>query len=132
MGRSDKRKYQRNCAFSFKRKRATWNTRKDKTMTLDTQINLAESDKGSFYNKKEWLEKYEYGKGLLYSECSDDLRASASIFSNKFAIYIYIYFFFYLGFLSRTLTIHMAAGEGGGYLFNSSLLLPPTSRTLRH
>ena len=29
--------------------------RKDKTMTLDTQVNLAESDKGSFYNQKEWL-----------------------------------------------------------------------------
>ena len=41
-------------------------------------------------------------------------------------------FFFYLGFLSRTFTIHRTAGEGGGYLFNSSLPLPPASRTLRH
>ena len=40
--------------------------------------------------------------------------------------------FFYLGFLSRTFTIHRTAGEGGGYLFKSSLPLPPTSRTLRH
>ena len=40
--------------------------------------------------------------------------------------------FFYLGFLSRTFTIHGTAGEGGGYLFNSSLPLPPASRTLRH
>ena len=31
-------------------------------MTLDTQVNLAKSDKVSFYNKKEWLEEYEYGK----------------------------------------------------------------------
>ena len=44
---------------------------------------------------------------------------------------IYI-FFFYLGFLSRTFTIHGTAGEGGGYLFNSSLPLPPASQTLRH
>ena len=35
------------------------------------------------------------------------------------------FFFFYLGFLSRTFTIHGTAGEGGGYLFNSSLPLPP-------
>ena len=42
------------------------------------------------------------------------------------------YFFFYLGFLSRTFTIHRTAGEGGGYLFNSSLPLPPASQTLRH
>ena len=30
--------------FSFKRKGTAWNKRKDKTMTLDTQVNLAESD----------------------------------------------------------------------------------------
>ena len=32
MGRNDKRKYQRNCAFRFKRKRVTWNKKKNKTM----------------------------------------------------------------------------------------------------
>ena len=32
-------------------------------------------------------------------------------------------FFFYLGFFSRTFTIHGTAGEGEGYLFNSSLPL---------
>ena len=80
------------CAFSFKRKRAAWNKRKDKTMTLDTQVNLAESDKGSFYNQKEWLEEYEYGKGMFYSEYGDDLWKSASIFSNKFANVLVKYF----------------------------------------
>ena len=54
MGRNDNRRYQMNCAFSNKkRKRTAWNKRKDKTMTLDTQVNLAESDKGSLYNRKE-------------------------------------------------------------------------------
>ena len=43
-----------------------------------------------------------------------------------------IIFFFYLGFLSRTFTIHRTAGEGGGYLFNSSLPLSPASQTLRY
>ena len=42
------------------------------------------------------------------------------------------FFFFYLGFLSRTFTIHRTAGEGGGYFFNSSLPLRPASQTLRH
>ena len=42
------------------------------------------------------------------------------------------FFFLYLGFLSRTFRIHGTAGEGGGYLFNSSLPLPPASQTLRH
>ena len=42
-----------------------------------------------------------------------------------------LFYFFYLGFLSRTFTTHRIAGEGGGYLFNSSLPLPPASQTLR-
>ena len=93
MGRSDKCKYQINCAFSFKRKRTAWNKRKDKTMTLDTQVNLEESsNKGSYYNQKEWLEEYEYGKGMFYSEYVVDLRTSASIFSNKFANVLIKYF----------------------------------------
>ena len=89
MGRNDKQKYQRNCAFSFKRKRTAWNKRKDKTMTLDTQVNLAESDKGSFYNQKEWLEESECGQGMFYSEYRE---TSASIVSNKFANVLVKYF----------------------------------------
>ena len=47
MGRNDKRGYQRDCTFSNKkRKKAAWNKKKDKTMTVDTQVNL------------------EYGKGV--------------------------------------------------------------------
>ena len=42
------------------------------------------------------------------------------------------FFFLYLGFLSRTFTIHRTAGEGGGYFFKSALPLPPASKTLRH
>ena len=45
---------------------------------------------------------------------------------------IFSFFFFYRGFLSRTFTIHGTAGEGGGYLFNSSLPLSPASQALRH
>ena len=44
----------------------------------------------------------------------------------------FLFPFFLSGFLSLTFTIHRAAGEGGGYLFNSSLPIPPTSQTLRH
>ena len=42
----------------------------------------------------------------------------------------YTHFFFYLGFLSRTFTIHRTAGEGGGHSINSSSLLLPASQTL--
>ena len=47
-------------------------------------------------------------------------RKSQSFFNKKVLLKI---FFFYLGFLSRTFTIHGTVGEGGGYLFNSSLPL---------
>ena len=47
MGRNDKLGYQRDCTFSNKkRKKAAWNKKKDKAMTVDTQVNL------------------EYGKGV--------------------------------------------------------------------
>ena len=49
MGRIDKRRYERNCTFSNKkRKRAAWIKREDKTMTLDTEVNLAEKTKAPF------------------------------------------------------------------------------------
>ena len=91
-GHNDKRKYQRNCAFSVKRKRTAWNKRKTKTMVLDTQVNLAESHKGSFYKQREWSEEYEYGNDMFHSEYGDDLQTSASIFSDKFANVLVKYF----------------------------------------
>ena len=42
-------------------------------------------------------------------------------------------FFFYLVFLSRIFPIHMAAGEGGGYFFNSlidQIFLKDTGQSL--
>ena len=63
---------------------------------------------------------------------------AASVFASKKCLSFYWFFlllncfFFYLGFLSRIFTIHGTAGEGGAYLFNSSLPLPHASKTLRH
>ena len=47
-------------------------------------------------------------------------------------LFSYCIFFFYVGFLSQIFTNHRTAWEGGGHLFNSSLLLLPDSQTLRH
>ena len=58
---------------------------------------------------------------------SSEHRVQTTDDNNKVSYYI-----FYQGFLSRTLTIHRTAGEGGWYLFNSSLPLPLASQTLRH
>ena len=53
MGRIDKRRYERNCTFSNKkRKRAAWIKREDKTVTLDTEVNLAEKTKAPFIIRK--------------------------------------------------------------------------------
>ena len=52
-------------------------------MTLHTQVNLAESDKGSFYNQREWLEEYKYGKGMFYSEHDDDKNHTSSQYNDS-------------------------------------------------
>ena len=42
-----------NFAFSFKRKWTAQSKRQGKTMALDTKVNLAEKDKGSFCKQRE-------------------------------------------------------------------------------
>ena len=61
-----------------------------------------------------------------------DLSKAFDTINHDLLFFFFFFFLFYLGFLSRTFTIHGTAGEGGGYLFNSSLPLPPASQTLRH
>ena len=63
---------------------------------------------------------------------NNEIKMLVQLGKLKAAHVFFFCFFFYLGFLSRTFTIHRTAGEGGGYLFNSSLPLPPASQTLRH
>ena len=65
---------------------------------------------------------------LILIPCINALRFNGFVSVN---IYVNV-FFFYLGFLSRTFSNHRTAGEGGGHFFDSSLPLPPASRTLRH
>ena len=66
MGCNDRRKYQ----SSVLKERGQHGIREKTKLTLDTQVNLAGSDKFSFYNQKEWLEEYEHGKGMFDSEYS--------------------------------------------------------------
>ena len=64
-----------------------------------------------------------------YANCDIKLRKTKLYFLSKKNC---CKFFLYLGFLSRTFTIHRTAVESGGYLFNSPLPLPPASQTLRY
>ena len=65
----------------------------------------------------DWGGSWRFGNDFTRNVVIFDADNSSSFF-----------FFFYLGFLSRTFTIHGTAVEGGGYLFNSSLPLPPTTQ----
>ena len=82
IGRSDKRKYQRNCAFSFKRKWTAWTKRKDKNYGSLHIANLAESDKGSFCNQRKWS-KFYYGEFMIKSNLLVGNKYRASDFLKK-------------------------------------------------
>ena len=80
-------------------------------------------------DRKMFMYKRFWKKNLMFTLTRKSIHRheeSCSLWS------LFIYFFFYLGFLSRTITVHRTAGEGGGYSFNSSLPLPPALKTLRH
>ena len=40
-------------------------------MGASRKLQLLESDKGSFYNQVNWIEEYEYDKGLYYNNYGD-------------------------------------------------------------
>ena len=69
-------------------------------------------------------EKNAYEKIAILRKCADGYAATSLTFYSSVCV-----FFFFLGFLSRTFTFHRTAGKGEGYLFNSSVLLPPASWT---
>ena len=68
--------------------------------------------------------KNAYEKIAILCKCADGYAATSLTFYSSVCV-----LFFFLGFLSRTFTFHRTAGKGEGYLFNSSVLLPPASRT---
>ena len=55
----------------------------------------------------------------------------SNFFNSNLVISTYIVFFFLSGFLTN-ITIQKTAGEAGGYLLNSFLLLPSASHTLSY
>ena len=76
---------------------------------------------------------------LYYTILRRNLYNKGNIFntySKKLFLYeincLFADFFFYLGFLSQSFMNCRTAGEGGGYLSNSSLPPPPASQPLRH
>ena len=59
--------------FTAHKKQKSWNNTKEKYMPEERRQNLAETDRGSFYNQEEWVEEFLDDKGAFYngSECDD-------------------------------------------------------------
>ena len=72
MGQPDKRKAARRSQFVRKKKRIPWHKPIAGAMSASRKLQLFESDKGSFYNQANWIEEYEYNKGLCYNNYEDD------------------------------------------------------------
>ena len=79
MGCKEERRYQMICGFSNnKRKKTAWNKRKDKTITLDTQVNLPKVTQAPFIIIKNGLRsicqmhsKHDNGKNCSSGEDND-------------------------------------------------------------
>ena len=52
--------------------RKAWNKARGKYMSVKRRQSLAETDKGSYYNKKEWLEEFLDGKDAFYNGSEND------------------------------------------------------------
>ena len=53
--------------FTRRKKRKAWNKTREKYMPDERRQNLAETDRGSYYNQEEWLEKFLGDKGTFYN-----------------------------------------------------------------
>ena len=60
--------------FTGCKKRKAWNNTREKYMPEERRQNLAETDRGSYYNQEEWIEEYLDAKDAFYrgSESDDD------------------------------------------------------------
>ena len=82
------------------------------------------------YQSKRWKIEDGLNETWVTSNSCIFLTFLISSYRQKSSIF-FIYFFLYV-FLSQKFAIHRTTGEGGGYLYNSSLLFPPTSQILIH
>ena len=83
-------------------------------------------------------EQMKYGKHMKKSfEANTKLNVALfCVYMKRFVSVqlgnVFFFFFFLSGFSFTNIHDSRDSREGGGYLFNSSLPLPPASQTLRH
>ena len=62
--------------FTGRKKRKAWNKTREKYMPEERKQNLAETDRGSYYNQEEWLEEFLDNKGTFYDGSESDISES--------------------------------------------------------
>ena len=63
-------------SFTGRKKRKAWNYNREKYMPEERRQNLAETDRGSYYNQEEWLEEFLDNKGTFYDGSESDISES--------------------------------------------------------
>ena len=58
--------------FTVRKKHEAWNKTREKCMLEESRQNLAETDRGSYHNQKEWLEEFLDNKGGFYNGSESD------------------------------------------------------------
>ena len=58
--------------FNGRKKRTAWNKTREKNMPEERIQNLAETDRGLYYNQEEWLEEFLDDKGAFYNGIESD------------------------------------------------------------
>ena len=58
--------------FTGRETRKAWNKTREKYLPVKRRQNLAETDRGSYYNIEEWLEEFLDSKGAFYNSNESD------------------------------------------------------------
>ena len=58
--------------FTGRKKREAWNKSGEKYMSEESRQNLAEKDRGTYFNQGEWLEEFLDNKGGFYNGSESD------------------------------------------------------------
>ena len=58
--------------FPGPKKQKAWNNTREKYMPDERRQNLAETDRGSFFNQEEWVEEFWDDKGAFYNGSESD------------------------------------------------------------
>ena len=65
--------------YTESKKRKTWNKTREKYIPEERKQNLAQTERGSYYNQEEWLEEFLDDKGAFYDVSNDGKNCAENI-----------------------------------------------------